>query len=518
MVDRKLISRRQFVKGTAVLGAGAASAGALTGFTGAQQGSVPEKWDKEADVVVIGYGGSGAVTAITAHDAGATVLVLEKQAEDKHTPSTMMSGGAFWTFKDKQDSKDFMKATSMGLTPDDICDVFAEYSTQTLDWVRSIGGEPEGGGGVTEYEVPGAESYDGYYRVGGEGRTGGERLFKLFASNVESREIEVVFNSPVKELIKSSEGEIVGVLAESDGKPLAVKANKAVVLACGGFEHDERMRMDYLKPHPFEFYANPGNTGDGIKMAQKVGAALWHMSSVGGRLICRWPDTPTGQIVGIGPAPYLLVGQDGKRYADEEPQARLHHAFLYTAMEFDWKRVRYVRDPSWFIFDEKRRLAGPIPNPGTGAVAVGLIPWSEDNSEEIEKGWIIAADTVGELAEKIDLDADTLVETVETFNQYCADGEDLDFGRPAETLVPIDEPPFYAVKMVVGSWGTQGGPMRNAKCQVLDPDGNPMPRLYSAGELGSFFGQVYQGGGMLTEVIISGQIAGTNAAAEEPLA
>ncbi len=514
MSDANMISRRDFLKGAAIAGAGVATG--VLAPTSAAAAPVPDKWDKEADVVIVGFGGAGAVTAITAADAGAKVIILEKQAADKHTPSTMMAGGSFWAFKNAEDSFAFMKGTSMGLTPDDICRVFAEYSVKTLDWVRSIGGQPAGGGAVTEYEIPGAKSFDGSYRLPGNGRTGGENLFNFLSQNVKKRGIEIIYGTPAKDLVQTPQGEIVGVIADSQGKPLNVRAKKAVVLSCGGFEHDERMRMDFLKPYPFEFYANPGNTGDGIRMGLKVGAALWHMSSVGGRLICRWPGTPTGQIVGIGPAPYLLVGQDAKRYANEEPQAKLHHAFLYTAMEFDWKRVRYVRDPSWFIFDEKRRVAAPIPNPGTGATAIGLIPWSKDNLAEVEKGWIIKADTISELAKKIDLDPATLEKTVSTFNQYCANGKDAEFDRPKETLVPLDKPPYYAVKMFVGSWGTQGGPMRNAKCQVLDTAGKPIPRLYSAGELGSFYGQVYQGGGMLTEVIITGQIAGKSAIAEKP--
>jgi len=114
------------------------------------------------------------------------------------------------------------------------------------------------------------------------------------------------------------------------------------------------------------------------------------------------------------------------------------------------------------------------------------------------------------------MDPETLEETIGRYNAFCKNGKDSDFNRPPETLVPLDTPPYYAVKMWPGGPNTQGGPRRNKKAQVLDTQGKPIPRLYAAGELGSIFGRLYQGGGNLAECIAFGRIAGENAALETP--
>jgi succinate dehydrogenase/fumarate reductase flavoprotein subunit len=141
--------------------------------------------------------------------------------------------------------------------------------------------------------------------------------------------------------------------------------------------------------------------------------------------------------------------------------------------------------------------------------------WSKDNSAEIEKGWIKKADTISELAEKIGRDPKVLEETVSRYNRYCEAGEDPDFGREAKLLLPIKTPPYYAMEQTPAVLNTQGGPRRNKHAQIVDPNGDPIPRLYSAGELGSIYGNCYNGGGNNGENMAFGQIAGRNAAAEK---
>ena len=156
--------------------------------------------------------------------------------------------------------------------------------------------------------------------------------------------------------------------------------------------------------------------------------------------------------------------------------------------------------------------------------------WSDDNLEEIEKGWAVQADTVAELAEKLGIDPDTLVATVDKWNADIIAGEDTLFGRPIENVkntaylaqdndnassAPLDTPPFYAVAQYPTLLNTQGGPRRNVEAQVLDVFGEPIPRLYSSGELGSLWGLIYQGAGNNAEALVFGRIAGANAAALE---
>jgi len=149
--------------------------------------------------------------------------------------------------------------------------------------------------------------------------------------------------------------------------------------------------------------------------------------------------------------------------------------------------------------------------------------WSPDNQAEIDRGWIMKSNTIEELGNRLRADSDNnglmgsdaLRATLKRYNESCRKGKDLDFDKPEEWLIPLEDPPYYAVKLWPGGPNTQGGPKRNAKGQVLRVDNAPIPRLYSAGEMGSFWGMIYHGGGNLAECIAFGRIAGANAAAEK---
>jgi succinate dehydrogenase/fumarate reductase flavoprotein subunit len=149
--------------------------------------------------------------------------------------------------------------------------------------------------------------------------------------------------------------------------------------------------------------------------------------------------------------------------------------------------------------------------------------WSFDNREEIDRGWVIRANTIEELAGKISADPDNggmmspaaLRATMNRYHEHCQTGEDVDFGKPKEWLQSIQDPPYYAVKLWPGGPNTQGGPKRNTGGQSLRVDNTPIPRLYAAGELGSVWGMLYQRGGNIAECIAFGRIAGMNAAAEK---
>lgn len=144
--EERQVTRREFLKGAAAAGAVVATAGVL-GTAPAHAAGVPDKWDKEADVVCVGYGGAGAVTAITAADAGAKVLIIEKQPADtpdkiRHTPSTRMCASAMMNFYTKEEAIKYLTACSRGATPADVIASWAEYATKTKDWIVSIGGSP----------------------------------------------------------------------------------------------------------------------------------------------------------------------------------------------------------------------------------------------------------------------------------------------------------------------------------------------------------------------------------------
>ncbi len=145
---------------------------------------------------------------------------------------------------------------------------------------------------------------------------------------------------------------------------------------------------------------------------------------------------------------------------------------------------------------------------------MNVYTWSKDNSAELAKGWIKKANSIAELAQIIKLDPKVLQETVYRWNMNSAAGHDPDFGR-TRMVAPIEGPPFYAMEVTPHFVNTQGGPRRNAKSQILQVNGEPLPRLYGAGELGSIHSYLYNSGGNIGECLAFGRISGRNAAAEK---
>jgi hypothetical protein len=268
------------------------------------------------------------------------------------------------------------------------------------------------------------------------------------------------------------------------------------------------------------FYGNPDNTGDGLRMAQDVGADLWHMGQIVGRAIGHFRKSDGSSIVfqlsvdptgleHFEPAGYVITDRFGRRFANEKTQAALMHSFYYDLLQFDSDRGLYPRIPCFWFFDERRRQLGPLSSPFVGACAVGLYDWSPDNSKEIASGWIARGSTIEEAAARAGVeDARKAGESVRAYNEICRAGGGDPFGRPSDTLIPIDQPPFYCVELFPGGSNTTGGPRRDEHARVLSALGEPIGGLYAAGELGQVSGMLYAADGAnLCEALCYGQIA-----------
>ncbi|MFH1381699.1 MAG: FAD-dependent oxidoreductase [Chloroflexota bacterium] len=483
---------------------------------------VPTKWDKEADVVVVGYGAAGVATAITAQEAGAKVLILEKAPRGEEGGNSRVAAQAWFSPTPVDRAIIYLKALCGPYPiPDDVVRAWAEAMAKNTEWVESLGGKPIGGlSGVQRAEfpeLPGADCVHGY-RLHEE--MGYERFWNLLKAATEKKGIEILYATPGKELIQNpNTKEIIGIKAERQERPFNIKANKAVVLTCGGFEANQEMVRNYLRmPYCYPL-GTPYNTGDGIKMAMTVGADLWHMTNAAGPFYhLKVPEFPA--VMEIIPLHYarefpggmILVGANGRRFVNEK-QRNTHGKVIMNG--------QWVQSPSpcplFMIFDHALFSLGPLYDNnfyhGWNQI-LKLYQWSKDNSAELAKGWIKKADTLAELAKLVKLDPAALEDTVKRWNSDCAAGKDSEFGR-ARMLVPIKDAPFYAIEISPTFLNTQGGPRRNARGQIVRPDGSPIPRLYSAGELGSIYSYLYQGGGNLGECIAFGRISGRNAAAEK---
>jgi hypothetical protein len=532
------LSRRDFFKGLGIAAAGTAAVGLVGCGTGNEpignNGAVglPDTWDYETDVVVVGYGGAGAITAINAADNGAEVIIIEKYQADTDTevifaPSARYCGAQCVLVDDPVKGSKVLEALSFGTVPKDICDAWGEGAYTNYEYLLSLGaeyGEPQWD--ACEYDfIEGAETI-GTTRIPGTG----PRMFQVFMENVEDRadKIKVIFDTPGYRLIRNEETkEICGVVAKQGGNDINIKARKGVALCTGGFEFDEEMKMNFLRGYPDMFYGNPLNTGEGIRMGQAVGGALWHMNAMSARAIPYHPDWPKATGIELL-EPYIFVNQYAKRWFFEAEWSN-HNAWL-EFVHFDSRHVEYPTIPSWIIYDDSTDKPFVEPNvKGRLGDTDEVQYWGPQDLTDIDvavsKGWILKGNTAEELAAVIAQDPDTkghfdpavFAATIERYNQFCVEGKDADFDRDVETMVPLQTPPYYALKLYPGGPNTQGGLKKNAKAQVLDVWDEPIKRLYCVGENGSVYGFLYpRGGGNVCEFVIFGRIAGKELAAETP--
>lgn len=477
-----------------------------------------------SDVVVVGFGGAGAVAAIEAHDAGASVLILEKT--DEGGGNTCESGGSVRLLNDIDKATEHFHALTLGTTPKPVLRTLAEEMMKVPDWITQHGGKVVGVerthrinhyptfSDTTAYPtLPGAEGIGSRVRIKSTNReTSGEALWNLLLSNVKTRKITVIYKARVEKILRDpTTGEVTEVIAAAANGQLKINANRAVVLTCGGFAHNSEMQRQFIGIE-LPSAGPPGkDTGDGIRMAQDVGADLWHMNAAAMTFGFKIPGLEACYETDMSNPAFLWVDQLGRRFVDETGVDN-HQAFLITGV-VDANDGRYLRIPSYLIFDDALRKSGPIARTDIGYAH--HFTWSTDNTEEIEKGWITTGNTVSEVAEKLSLPPIELEKTIRKYNNACANGED-EFGRPKERMNPLNNPPFYGIALWTVFINTQGGPRRNERAQIEDVFGNPIPRLYSAGELGSVWGQLYPGAGNIGEAIVFGWIAGRNAASESP--
>jgi succinate dehydrogenase/fumarate reductase flavoprotein subunit len=483
-----------------------------------------ETWDAAADVVVVGFGAAGFAAAVTAYELGAEVLILEKAPEGEEGGNTRVAGQGYLNTSSPRKAAAYLRALCGPYTvPDAMVAVWAEEMCRNNDWLRSLGGDPQEHQhppvGIEFPDLPGADCVHKFH----DGPTYGySYTWKLFERLVKERPIRILYQTPARELIQHEHTkEILGVHARRGDRTIAVKARRGVVLTCGGFENNQQMIRDYLPGAPYCFTSgSPYNEGDGIAMAMMVGADLWHMNNYAGpSMALKVPDIRTTfsmQALHFSketPGGMIVVGPDSCRFTDEKYKTR--HGKVPKNSR--WLPLP-VPCPMFMIFDDRLFRAGPLydktPSHGWTQI-IERYDWSPDNRAELAKGWIKTAPSLAALASAVDLDPVRLVDSVGRWNRFCAEGSDPDFGRTL-MLAPIADPPFYAVELSPSMLNTQGGPRRNERGQIVRPDSSPIPRLYSAGELGSIYSYLYQGTGNIGECLAFGRVSGRNAAAELP--
>ena len=473
-------------------------------------------WKASYDVVVLGFGGAGATAARFAADNGAKVLLTDIAPYGHEGGNTRYSAQLIGTGYNKEELKAYYKGLTYPMDlPEDMIDIYVEGMINTPDYVRKyLNAKPvsfmkdfdmpydEKAAACQEYpNLKGHTTYD--YTMVHNGWFDAA-LWKILRQKVLDRsdDIDVWYEARACHLIQDPETKVIkGVQIIKDGQKINVLAKKGVILTTGGFENNKEMIQNYLGVPKLSPLGTLYNKGDGVRMAEEVGAKLWHMwnyEALGllhglsfdtpdgerSQLFLGWPELNNGSI--------FMVADDGMRYFNETEGNRHGHIFDHS----QW-RIPKTQEKPYLIFDQTQ-FEDMKNNP--------------DLYSNI-KDRIISADSVEKLAKITGLDLDGLKKQIRIFNQAVVSGEDIQFNRTTNTMRKFSDGPVHAIKMAYNVLNTQGGPERNTKAEIIDTNNQPIPHLYGAGELGGICANQYQGGGNLAECLIFGKIAGEQAAA-----
>ena len=488
----------------------------------------------DADVVVIGAGGAGMTAAMTAADAGQKVVILESQAMVGGNSARATGGmnAAKTVYQDENefdqaagvektlataaekyannetitalaktvseqwaayqanptgyfDSVELMELDTMvggkGINDPELVKTLCEGTADAIDWLDE--------NGITLHNVSsfGGASVKRIHRpVNEEGKvvSVGAYMIPLLQENCEKRGIDIVLNTTVDTILTDANGAAVGVSGtDKDGNTVVVNA-KSVILATGGFGANLDMVTQY-KPELAGFMTTnaAGAQGQGIEMATAIGAGTVDMDQI---QIHPTVEANTAALIteGLRGDGAILVNANGERFVDE----------VGTRDVVSAAEIAQPGSYSWLIVDQAMADAS--------SVIQGYI----------KKGYTKTGATYEELAKELDVDPATFANTMETWNGYVEAKNDPDFGRTSFAN-PLNNGPYYAIKVTAGVHHTMGGVTINSATEVLKEDGTVIPGLFAAGEVtGGVHGANRLGGTAVADFVVFGRIAGESAA------
>ena len=549
------VSRRAFLTGAASAAGVVAlgMAGCATGTTDeapaqsnlAETGAdwMPETWDYEADIVVVGLGGAGLGAAIAARQADLEVIALEAAPEEYCGGNTRVSGNYVLIPDDPKQGAEYQTALNGPYEVEpELVAAWAEALSENKEWLDDLDIILE----ETQFanpefpDLPGCDSIK-TYAVGG--KPGHATLWTPMYEVAQDMDVNIMYDMRATQLIYDpATREVRGVIASDK----AVKARKGVILACGGFENNPDMIRDY---YPTEgapkvlFQGTPYNRGDGVKMCQDIGAQLWHMNAFAGtsgpQTFAEGLDSSVAKGMSFSTKDWIYVNNEGQRFMYEEATKLARHGRVKD--RGCWP-MQIFPNPSFVImgknaFEGEFVLSTVDSNGWCGMMGTSL---TDNNQGMLDAGIFVQADTAEELAEKLGLTPSILAETLTKYNEAVANGVDEEFDRGTEIIsnfafdfsksgnentavgegtVAVEafalealEPPFYAFEIRPGILNSQGGPKRNEVNQVLNVNDEPIPRLYAAGEFGTIYAYMYNGGGNVSDAVASGRVAARHCA------
>ena len=463
----------------------------------------------DTEVLVIGAGHSGSFAACSAVENGAKTLLIEKMNHDM--ASGMRDTLAALNSRQQVENNDnpdrdevvrYICDWSQGYAKRSLVELWADLSGETMDWLTDRIAETDRLRGF-RHEVDENNPVDNYkaYDVGHSIQFGEEYYEQLsmdiLLEYAAGLGLEVRYETPMVKL-EEKDGRVSGVIAKNaEGQYIRINASKGVILCAGGYSGNKEM-MQALQPWSLEQccinYSKPGVKGEGIKACLWVGAAMdsTHTAMIFDRGAIK-PDeegsVSDGQLFWMGSQPFLSVNLRGERFMNEYmPYDYVLHAasgqpsHTYCTV---WDST-YAEDIERFATHGCSRLFPHV----NGADPVFPLAMVEGmNADLMERGYIVTADTLEELASKLNIPVETFLATVERYNALAADGKDVDFGKEPYRLSTLDTPPYYGVRQAGGYLiCTMDGIRINEQMHAIREDGSQIDGLYVCGDAsGSFF-------------------------------
>ncbi|MFU2317234.1 flavocytochrome c [Rahnella sp. PCH160] len=439
------------------------------------------------DVVIIGSGGAGLAAAIQAHDDGAHVVIIEKMPTIggntiKASVGMNAADTRFQKLKGIEDSKDLfydetLKGGKFKNNPV-LLREFVELAPEAIEWLAAKEIE------LNDITITGGMSIDRTHRPADRSAVGGFLISGL-VKNINKREIEVLLETSVAEILFDN-GAVSGVKVVDEYNDSRILNAKSVIVATGGFSANREMVVSY-RPDLDGFVTtnHAGATGSGIAMLQKLGADTVDMGEI---QIHPTVEQTTSYLISeaIRGGGAILVSQAGKRFYNE----------METRDKVSAEIIGLPEKSAWVIFDEQVR--------GNNKAA----------DEYIAKGFVLSAPTPQDLAVKLNMDPQALSETLERYNLFVVAKKDEDFGRTTALRHPLNQGPFFAIRIAPGVHHTMGGVTINPDTAVLDAQKQIIPGAWAAGEVvGGIHGANRIGGNAVADIIIFGTLAGRKATA-----
>lgn len=455
-------------------------------ITGCQKNKTADNNRYQADVVVIGAGGAGLSSALHAYDNDVSVIVLEKMSYVGGN-TTRAEGGmnaAETQFQKAQGIEDKVSAmvedTLKGgkeTNTVELVEYLASNSSDAIDWLTELDIDMSGvaqGAGAT---------YPRMHRPN-DGSKVGSVLIPGLMKHLEAKGIPVLHNTKAESILLDNNKNIIGITATKNNETITIYAN-AVIIASGGFGANEEIFSKY-KPElkGFKTTNHPGATGDGIVMAEAVGADIILMDQIQTNPTVE-VNTQTVISESVRGKGAILVNQEAKRFTSE----------MQTRDVLSSEILKQPEKFAYLIFDQR------------------IMDSMKALQDNYKKGIIVKSDTIAELAENLSLDPQTFEKTLNDWNTIVKIQNDTQFNRSTGMDEDLSQAPYYAIKVAPAVHYTMGGIKIDTNASVIDTEGNIIKGLYAAGEVtGGVHGNNRLGGNAIADIIVFGSQAGKQAA------